>query len=303
MSFGSGLSATQRRVLLCLLLAGVVAGGVIASRLFAGSEAGQDFLSSYPGYAEIPGAPQGAPTWISWQHFFNALLLLLIFRTGWLIRSGQRPQYFWQSEHKPRGRMGVAAWLHLALDTLWLSNGIVYMVLLFSTSYWLRIVPTSWEVIPNALSGAVQYLSLNWPAQEAWPLYGSLQQLGYFLTVFVAAPLALISGARLSLYWPVHIVGLSRLFSHRAARMMHVAVMVYLVVFTLLHTALVLLTDPVNNLNRMFAASSDDTGNGVWMFVVALAVMAVSLLLTHPKVTMKLAGLFGVVTEARKPPR
>lgn len=301
MSFGSRVSVTQRRLLLCLLLAVSAAGAVIASRLFVGSELGQEFVSEYPGYTEIPGAPQGAPSWIAWQHFFNALLLLLIFRTGWLIRSGQRPQYFWQSGRKPRGRMGIAAWLHLALDTLWLSNGIVYVVLLFSTSYWLRIVPTSWEVIPNAVSGAAQYLSFNWPAQDAWPSYGSLQQLGYFLTVFVAAPLALMSGARLSLYWPVHIVGLSRLFSHRAARMMHVAVMVYLVVFTVLHTALVLLTDPVNNLNRMFAASGDGTGNGVWMFLVALAVMAVSLILTHPKVTVKLAALFGVVTEARQP--
>ena len=35
--------------------------------------------------------------------------------------------------------------------------------LLFSTDQWKRLVPTSWEVFPNAVSTALQYLSLQLP--------------------------------------------------------------------------------------------------------------------------------------------
>ncbi len=62
----------------------------------------------------------------------------------------------------------------------------------------MRIVPTSWEVFPNALSAALQYASLDWPTENGWVNYNSLQQLSYFAVTFVAAPLAIVSGVRLS---------------------------------------------------------------------------------------------------------
>jgi hypothetical protein len=33
-----------------------------------------------------------------------------------------------------------------------------------------------------------RYLSLTFPVEESWTRYNSLQQLAYFITVFVAAP-------------------------------------------------------------------------------------------------------------------
>ena len=38
-------------------------------------------------------------------------------------------------------------------------NGVVFFVLLLVTGQWMRLVPMSWDVFPNSLSVAIQYLS------------------------------------------------------------------------------------------------------------------------------------------------
>ncbi len=97
-----------------------------------------------------------------------------------------------------RHSIGLARWWHLTVDVVWLLNGVIFVVLLFATGRWERIVPTSWDVFPHALSVAIQYLSLNWPTENAWVAYNGQQQLAYFITVFVAAPLSLITGLGMS---------------------------------------------------------------------------------------------------------
>lgn len=94
-----------------------------------------------------------------------------------------------------RHSIGLARWWHLGIDTLWLVNGIVFFVLLFATGQWMRVVPLSWDVIPNSISVVIQYLSLDWPIESGWTNYNSLQLIAYFVTIFIAAPLALITGA------------------------------------------------------------------------------------------------------------
>ena len=43
----------------------------------------QDFISAYPGQANLPaGSPVGFPAWLGWQHFFNAFLMIFIIRSG-----------------------------------------------------------------------------------------------------------------------------------------------------------------------------------------------------------------------------
>ena len=41
-------------------------------------------------------------------------------------------------------------------------------------------------------------MSLDWPTERGWVVYNSLQLLAYFVTVFVAAPAALITGLGMS---------------------------------------------------------------------------------------------------------
>ena len=113
-----------------------------------------------------------------------------------------------------RHSIGLARWWHLSMDLLWLLNGMVFYVLLFATGQWQRLVPTSWAVFPNALSVLIQYLSLNWPVENTWVAYNGLQLIAYFVTVFVAAPLALITGLGMSPALSTRFKRLSKALQH-----------------------------------------------------------------------------------------
>ena len=93
-----------------------------------------------------------------------------------------------------RHSVGLARWWHFSFDLLWVVNGVVFYLLLFSTGEWKRLVPNSFDVFPNAVSTALQYLSLQLPENAGFSTYNALQLLAYFITVFIAAPVALITG-------------------------------------------------------------------------------------------------------------
>ena len=104
-------------------------------------------------------------------------------------------QLGWRLVFRAYGTLiGLARWWHLGVDVLWLLNGLVFYVLLFASGHWRRVVPTSWDVLPNALSVQIQDLSLQWPAEHGGSRNNSLQLIAYFITIFVAAPAALITG-------------------------------------------------------------------------------------------------------------
>ncbi|MCM3659490.1 cytochrome b/b6 domain-containing protein [Georgenia satyanarayanai] len=255
------------------------------------------FITDYPGTTELPeAAPVGLPAWVGWQHFLNAFLLVFIVRSGWLIRTTQRPKGHWQPRGAARGkkpvRISLNLWLHLAADLLWVLNGLVFVVLIVVTGHWMRLVPTSWDVFPHALSVGVQYLSLDWPAHGSWVNYNALQVLSYFVTVFIAAPLALITGLRMSPAWPAS----WRFVPMSLARALHFPLMVYFVAFTVVHVALVLATDAQGNLNHMFAARNDGSWLGLVYFAIALALMVAAWVVAKPVFTQPVAALTGKVT-------
>ena len=262
------------------------------------------FLVDYPGHSELPeGAPVGFPAWLAWQHFLNGFFLLLIIRTGWQVRTTTRPGGHWTRNNKgliktktPPTKITLELWFHLTLDALWILNGVVFAVLLFATGQWMRIVPTSWDVFPNALSAALQYASLNWPTENGWVNYNALQLLAYFATVFIAAPLSFITGLRMSAAWPKKAAGLNRAFPIEAARAVHFPVMVYFVGFIVVHVFLVLATGALRNLNHMYAASDDAGWTGVWIFAASVAVMVAAWFLARPLFLRPIASLMGKVT-------
>ena len=218
----------------------------------------QDFLTTYPGEYPLPeGSQPGFPAWVQWQHFFNTFLIVLIIRTGLQVRTEKRPAVFWTPKWSKngKGKISLALWFHQSLDVLWLVNGLLFIVLLFASGHWVRIVPTSWEVFPNALSAAIQYVSLDWPTENGWVNYNSLQQLAYFATVFIAAPLAVITGVRMSGFWPKNAKALNRAYPVEWARAVHFPVMLYFVAFIIVHVALVFATGALRNLNHMYGGS------------------------------------------------
>ena len=176
-------------------------------------------------------------------------------------------------------------------------------MLLFATGQWMRVVPTSWAVFPNALSAGLQYVSLDWPTENGWVYYNALQQLTYFATIFIAAPLSVITGYRMSKLWPQNAKWLSRVYRVEWARALHFPLMLYFVAFTAVHVFLVFATGALRNLNHMYAAqgSTDPTAfadnwTGFWFFVLSLVVIAAALIAARPLVLAPIARLFGSVS-------
>lgn len=168
------------------------------------------FIRRYPGTMLTPRPTSvGIPWWARWQHFFNLFFMMFIIRSGLQILADHPRLYFdrnstpgrdWFRFQKPvpadrvwtakedsvrlpgwlgipglRHSIGLARWWHFVFDLLWLVNGVVFYVLVFAGGHWRRIIPTSWSVFPNALSVAIQYLSLNWPQDHGRVAYNGLQ--------------------------------------------------------------------------------------------------------------------------------
>jgi thiosulfate reductase cytochrome b subunit len=256
-----------------------------------------EFLHTYPGAYPLPvGAPVGFPAWLNWQHFFNVFFMVLIIRTGLTVRREKRPAVFWSPRGAGRRKISLTLWFHQSLDILWIVNGIIFIVLLFATGQWMRIIPTSWTVVPNAVSAALQYVSLQWPTEDGWVNYNSLQQLAYFATVFLAAPLAIATGVRMSGIWPKNRARLNKAYPVEWARAVHFPVMLYFVLFIIVHVTLVLATGALRNLNHMYGASDQVNWTGFWIFIASLVVIAAAWIAARPLVLAPIARLFGTVT-------
>jgi thiosulfate reductase cytochrome b subunit len=277
---------------------------VLAVRWLLSTEWGGDFLAAYPGEYHLPeGAPVGFPAWLGWQHFFNVFLMVLIIRSGLQVRTEKRPTAFWSPRTNAKRKISLNLWFHQSLDILWIVNGVIFVVLLFVTGQWMRIIPTSWEVFPNAVSAALQYVSLDWPTENGWVNYNALQQLAYFTTVFVAAPLAIVTGVRMSGVWPKNAKALNKAYPVEWARAVHFPVMLYFVLFIFVHVVLVFATGALRNLNHMYAAQGSvdpdayaDNWAGFWIFAVSMLVIAGAWVAARPLVLAPIARLFGKVS-------
>lgn len=297
----------RSKVRLALLgLAGLLAAAalaVLAARWLVSLDFVQHFLARYPGETHLPeGAPIGLPAWLGWQHFLNAFFLVLIIRTGWQVRTQKRPPATWvrsnsgllKTKNAPQ-KISLTLWAHLTFDALWILNGLLFVILLFATGQWMRVVPTSWDVFPNAVSAALQYLSLDWPLENGWVNYNSLQVLAYFVTIFIAAPLAALTGIRMSGAWPKNAARLNRIYPVEWARAIHFPVMLYFVLFVITHVALVFATGALRNLNHMYAAQDSGSWTGFWIFFASLAVMVGAVTAARPLVLAPIAQLTGKV--------
>ncbi|UOQ59657.1 cytochrome b/b6 domain-containing protein [Leucobacter rhizosphaerae] len=256
-----------------------------------------DVLRRFPGEYESPWHPEpGFPAWARWSHYLNFFFMVLIVRTGLQVRHQQKPPAFFTPKRGGK-KISIYLWLHTSIDVLWLLNGVIFVVLLFVSGHWARIVPTSWEVFPNALSAMLQYLTLEWPTENGWVNYNSLQQLMYFTVVFVAAPLAAISGVRMSEWWPKDADRLNAMYPAPIARAIHFPVMLFFTVFVVVHVTLVLATGALRNLNHMFAGTDAVNWIGFLWFAGGLLVAAAATWAARPLILAPIASAFGRVSE------
>ncbi|MBJ7595210.1 MAG: molybdopterin-dependent oxidoreductase [Candidatus Dormibacteraeota bacterium] len=311
---------------------------VAAAQGLRGTPAVQRFIEHYPGTVQAASSDRnaGLPIWAGAQHFLNLFLMIFIIRSGVQILS-DHPRLYWTRHSTPgkdwfrvqkpvpadplwtakkdsislpgqvglpgiRHSIGLARWWHLGTDTLWLLNGLVFYVLLFATPHWRRLVPTSWDVFPNAVSVLIQYLSLDWPTENGWVAYNSLQLIAYFITVFVAAPLALVTGLGMSPALSTRFKRISKVLSIQTARSLHFCVLVWFLLFIVIHVTLVFTTGLLRNLNHIYAGRNEDSWVGFWIFAASMVVVIVGWVaatpftLRHPRVVQRVGfALIGPV--------
>jgi sulfoxide reductase catalytic subunit YedY len=277
----------------------------------------QHFLMRYPGVPPSARAvTAGFPAWLRLQHFLNLLFMAFIIRAGIQVLA-DHPRLYWKRDCTPgtewfrfqkavpagriwtakddsvtlpgwlgipgiRHSIGLARWWHFSFGLLWIINGIVVYALLFWTGQWQRLVPTTWEVIPNAASTALQYLSLTFPADDSWTRYNSLQQLSYFITVFIAAPVSILTGFMQGPAISNRLGWFGRVMNRQRARSIHFLAMWWFLFFILAHVTLVFITGARVNLNMMFAGVNDASWNGLAVFVPAMALVAATWWLASP---------------------
>lgn len=283
-------------------------GAVLFAQWLRTTEPIGDFLTDFDGTTDLPDdAPVGFPAWLAIGHGLNTFLLLFVFRTAWELRGKKRPSAFWTRNNTglltTKGapvRIGIPLWFHLTVDALWVLNGLIYVVLLLATGHWVRIVPTSWEVIPNAVSAGIQYVSLYWPSENGWFNYNSLQLLTYFITVFIASPLAILTGLRLAPGLASKWRRFERMFPRKLAVGTHVAVFFWFIGFTIVHVGLVFATGVLRNLNHMYGGTDEVSWSGAIVFGVLLVLMVVAWVALKPAVVASIAERSGTV---RRMPR
>lgn len=253
----------------------------------------------------------GFPEWIRVTHWINVLLIGFVIRAGLQILAAY-PRLYWndhcipgtewikftrrvinperpwiareQEEDwspliaQPGNSLGLGRHWHFAAVGFWVLNGLVYVVMLFTTGEWQRLVPTSWDIIPKSWDTLVAYMTLNLPAPAAFDPFDPLQKLSYFAVIFLLAPFLILTGAAQSPAIDAQFPGYVRLFGGRqTARSLHFLGLVAFVLFTIVHTFMVAINGLGDNLdNIIFGEHQTNQGPAL---VIAAAIIAGILLI------------------------
>lgn len=248
------------------------------------------------------------PLWLRAGHLINFILIGMLLRSGWEMLSSL-PRLWWRKDCAPgtewlrftsrklpkeegvytslmdekslspliglpgRENIGLGRHWHGLSVMFWVLNGIVYVTLLFATGLWRRIVPTSWDVFPEAWHSLLTYLSFSTPAIEHFTPYDALQQLGYTFVIFVLAPFMMLTGVAMSpairsrYPWYVKFWG-----GHQGARSLHFIGMVLMSGFIIMHVCLVFLVHRDHNVVHMVFGDVD-TGRAAQAITILIAVI------------------------------
>jgi thiosulfate reductase cytochrome b subunit len=218
--------------------------------------------------------PLDYPLWLRATHFFNFLLISLLVRSGLEILSAH-PRLYWNDhctpgsewlkftrKRRPSDRLwtasdeessfpplialpghenlGLGRHWHFLADFAWLLTGLIYVAMLFSTPEWRRLIPVSWQIVPDAGRAMLSYLTLH--IVETPGTYNALQQLSYAAVVFLLAPFSMATGVAMSPAIAARFPWYIKIFHGRqAARSLHFLALCTFVVFLVGHLALVIL--------------------------------------------------------------
>lgn len=149
------------------------------------------------------------------------------------------------------------------------------MVLLFSTRQWQRLVPTSWQIVPDAWAVFVHYATFHLPPEpNGFYSYNALQQLAYFGVVFVLAPLAMLTGPSMSPAFTARFTWYPKLPGNRQiGRSLHFLIMCAFLAFVFTHVTMVVLTGFVQNMNHIFVGTDDANPVGLYLGLLGVGVV------------------------------
>lgn len=252
------------------------------------------------------------PVWVRTTHWINALFIGLMMRAGIQILAAY-PRLYWNdhctpgsewlsfaTKDFPRDRLwtaldmeeepsvllaqpggnnlGLGRHWHFFGAVFWIANGLAYVILLFATDSWRRLVPTSWSIFPHALDTLHTYIMLHKPPASAFHPFDPLQQLTYFAVIFLLGPFLILTGAAQSPTIEARFPHFALIFGGRqGARSLHFIGLVLFALFTLGHTILVLYTGPGRNFGDIILGQHEhDTGLAIVIAVVVIiAILAI----------------------------
>ncbi len=205
-------------------------------------------------------------------HFFNFLFITLLIRSGIEI-IGAHPKFYWRDDALPgsewirftrkripkdpnwtaedeieamspwtalpgHNNLGLGRHWHFWALNGWLLAGLIYVVLLFTTPQWRRLVPTSWEIFPTAWQAIVAYAHFRLPPNGN-PFNG-IQQLTYFFVIFILSPFQIVTGIMMSPALAARFPWFPRILGGRqAARSLHFIGLIIFVGFIVIHVIFV----------------------------------------------------------------
>ncbi len=154
---------------------------------------------------------------------------------------------------------GMARNWHFTAGIIWIISGAVYWVYMFTTDAWRRLIPTSWDVFPNALHDLIGYMTLNIPPESAFQPYDALQQLTYAGVAFVLPTLMILTALAMSPAFTNKFPRYALLFGGRrqVARSLHFLGMVAFSIFIIIHVAMVALVYFYRNVKLITFGTTD----------------------------------------------
>lgn len=255
--------------------------------------------------------PSGFPAWLRITHFVNFLFIVLLIRSGLQILADHPRLYSrihctpgtewirFTNVEVPRDRVytakddcvylspwiglpgrrhtiGMARHWHFLSVLFWVGSGVTFVLLLFATDQWKRLVPTSWQIVPDAWAVFVHYATLHLPPEaDGFYRYNALQQLTYFGVVFILAPLAILTGPSMSpaltsrFQWYPKVPG-----NRQIGRSLHFLVMCGFVLFLIGHVSMVAITGLARNMNHIVVGTDNTGPAGIYLGLVGIGVVA-----------------------------
>jgi len=177
------------------------------------------------------------PLWVRVTHWINALAMLVMIGSGWQIYNASPIFDFeFPAPITLGGWLAGALMWHFAAMWLLVVNGVVYLVLGFSTGrFRKKLLPVRLREVLADLGAA---LAFRLPHQDV-SVYNAVQRLLY-LGVIVAGVIIVLSG--LSIWKPVQFQELTFIFGgYENARVVHFLAMSAIVAFLVVHVLLALI--------------------------------------------------------------